>query len=171
MPNITAYLTVGKDGPFSDFYPTYWGYLVENPDRPIWYIGPSGVYDEDPMFKGTWPTSRETVLDDAMIMIARVVEEVPAVCKIIDEIADRRCGETVDLQLLEAVKHYQVLKVTRAIEHKVQLVFTILKKSIMVDEYPNVIRYKVPVQVCLTALTQNGSFAKLNFGRHNPELN
>src|SRR5438045_3980309 len=96
MPNITAYLTAGSADPRQMFVPTHWAYLVEG-TRPTWFIAPAGLFAELPMFRSTWPTSPETVIDDAMLMVATVVEELPCLAKIIDTVTDQLDGETVDL--------------------------------------------------------------------------
>jgi hypothetical protein len=125
MPNITAYLTIGKVEPVEGFVPTHWAYLIEG-IRPIWYIAPAGLFSDYPKFKSTWPTSPGTVVDDAMAMVATVVEELPCLVELVGSVAEHMDGETMDLSHLSGPCRKKLAQLNQTTNHPAHLVVTVL---------------------------------------------
>ena len=162
MPNITAYLTIGKIEAPSGFIPTHWAYLVEGA-RPIWNIAPAGLFSNAPICKSRWFTSPESVVDDAMAMVATVVEELPCLAAIVNSVTGHFAGEVVDLVQLSPSSRLKLDHLNRATEHWVHVVVTVLTDSIVYGQMQNFVRYPVSVEICTARYSQDGSLLKFKW--------
>lgn len=162
MPNITAYLTIGKIEAPSEFIPTHWAYLVEGA-RPIWNIAPAGLFSNASICKSRWFTSPQSVVDDAMAMVATVVEELPCLVSIVDGVTGHFDGEVVDLFHLSSSTRRKLDHLNRATEHWVHMVVTVLNDSIVYAQMQDFVRYAVSVEICTARYSQDGSLLKFKW--------
>lgn len=164
MPNITTYLTIGTVDPSGDFAPSHLAYLVEG-GRPTWWIALAPVHwmdlDAAPIeAKAKWLTSPTKVVEDAMVMVATVVEGLPAIIELVDTVTDADAG-IVDLNRLSFAERGKLNELTRAAKHGVQVEATGVTSSVFLAHLECLASYAISIEVCTPHYIQDGSGKKL----------
>ena len=164
MPNITAYLTIGTVDPTGDFAPSHWAYLVEE-GRPTWWIALAPVHwvdlDASPIeTKVKWLTTPTKVVEDAMVMVATVVEGLPAIIELVDKVTNADVG-VVDLNRLPVGERGKLNGITCAAKHGVHIVATAVTSSVFLAHLDCLASYAIGIEVCTPSHAQDSSGKKL----------
>jgi len=175
MPNITAFLTIGRPDARNGFRPSYWAYLVDA-KHPMWFITTTPAFPGELGFKRVWVTRRDTVVDDAMAMVAVVVEAIPAIVQRVDSATDEQVDcQIVDLSQLSSPDQSDLYRLNQSTRHRVHIVATVLFGSILMGQVQDLMRYQVSVQVATEHFSQDGSlaarFKRRGESAKNPERN
>ncbi|MTI95698.1 MAG: hypothetical protein FH749_09480 [Firmicutes bacterium] len=148
MATITAQILVGSGHPNHDgIWPGHCLYLSEN-SRPTWILVPDALSSEE-RAKVTWIPTVESMLEDALLMIAIHVIKAPPIVELAQEyIQSQEQNWVVMYEDVEPENRRRLYQRCRELENNFKLVITVLRGSAIEEQLPVLTEYQMDVEVC-----------------------
>lgn len=151
MGTLTAQILVGRGHTNHDgINPTHYMFLSEN-SRPAWTLTGQNIFDDqEPVGRFIWiPSAPETILDDALLMIAVHVSRDENIVKIFHQSIKNSKSDYVDLGELNGKPDQQKLyELCRKIEDFPKLIISVFESSSVGSQLHLLQNYKMDVEVC-----------------------